>query len=92
LTSERRPEATAAAVLPWTAAGRSAVQEKLAASVTWKGFSKMNVNSLSRYGAFAAMVVEGSRSATKVIRRVLFAIRSCSVGHVCIATVFCGGT
>ena len=75
LTKDSRRVATAEEVPPLTADGLSATQEKLVAEVFSNGFSNTKVNSFSRYCAFAAKVVEGSISATKVMRRVLLAMR-----------------
>ena len=49
----------------------------------------MNVNSSIKYGA--AVLVEGSNDATNVIRRVPFAIKLSSVGHVAMAVDIVGG-
>lgn len=75
LTRDRRAVATAPVVWPRTAEGRSATHEKFVAEVFSKGFSKTKVNSLRRYWAFAAAVVEGSMSAMNVMRRVFLAMR-----------------
>ena len=88
--SDILPDEIAVEISPFKFEGRSGRQVKFNSETFSNGFSKMKVNSSMRY-EFVESIVEVSREATKVMRRVLAEMRVCKVGHsLCAVVVDCG--